>query len=236
VKKLIQGIIDFRRNIRPGYRETFARLALGQKPDSLFIACSDSRVVPNLFASTNPGDLFVIRNVGNLIPSCGTQGVSESDESEGAAIEFALLNLKVKDVIVCGHSECGAMMAISNGREKIQSLHLRNWLRHGEAALSQDKNHWNISADLAPHNRLSQLNVLQQIEHLHSYPLVRERIDAGTLSIHAWWFDIANADVYLYDFEKRRFAIIDEKNAEKLIQKEKTFQSASTHTDDCICS
>src|SRR3954466_9946866 len=113
--KLIRGIVDFRKNVRPAVKETFSRLALGQRPDTLFIACSDSRVVPNLFASSDPGDLFVIRNVGNLIPPCGVQGHSASDESEAAAIEFALQSLPVAQIIVCGHSECGAMDLLARG-------------------------------------------------------------------------------------------------------------------------
>src|SRR4051812_40289676 len=108
MKKLIHGIVDFRQRALPGYREHFARLALGQKPDALFIACSDSRVAPNVFASSDPGDLFMVRNVGNLIPPCGECGVSDGDQSEMAAIEFTLSNLTVSDIIVCGHSECGA--------------------------------------------------------------------------------------------------------------------------------
>src|SRR4051812_40341649 len=119
MKKLRQGIVDFRKSRRPEYAATFARLALGQAPDALFVACSDSRVVPNLFASTEPGDLFVLRNVGNIVAPCGAHGASESDESEGAALEFAILSLKVNDVIVCGHSECGAMRALTEGREKL---------------------------------------------------------------------------------------------------------------------
>src|SRR5436305_14578581 len=97
MKKLIQGIVDFRKNLTEESRTLFAKLALGQKPDTLFIACSDSRVVPNLFASTEPGDLFVIRNPGNLIAPCGEDGRSVSDESEAAAIEFAILSLGVPD-------------------------------------------------------------------------------------------------------------------------------------------
>src|SRR3954467_5724627 len=112
MKKLIQGIVDSRKNLTKESRSLFAELALGQKPDVLFIACSDSRVVPNLFASTEPGDLFFLRNVGNLIPPCGSNGASESDESEAAAIEFAVLTLNVADIIVCGPEECGAMGGI----------------------------------------------------------------------------------------------------------------------------
>src|SRR5262245_9910181 len=100
MKKLIQGIVAFRRNLRPGYRESFAKLALGQSPDALLIACSDSRVVPNLFASANPGDLFVIRNVGNLVPPAGGDGTSWNDGAEAAGIDFAVANLQVTDIIV----------------------------------------------------------------------------------------------------------------------------------------
>src|SRR5580692_2047595 len=142
MKKLVKGIIDFRKTIRPNYQETFARLALGQSPDTLFIACSDSRVVPNLFASTDPGDLFVIRNVGNMIPPCaGTNGHSTADESEAAAIEFAVQTLGVSEIIVCGHSECGAMMALVKGRDKVKTPNLKAWLRHGEKAMNALKNH-----------------------------------------------------------------------------------------------
>lgn len=216
MKKLVQGIIDFRNNVRPSYRETFARLALGQAPDTLFIACSDSRVVPNLFASTDPGDLFVVRNVGNLVPPCGgPHGLSVADESEAAAVEFATQNLGVKDVIICGHSECGAMQALMAGREKVKLPNLREWLRHGEEARE-------LLGDEPPaqsnHNRLSQLNVLQQVQNLRSYPLIRDRLDAGKLRIHAWWFELHSALVYTFDAEAQAFVEIDEKQAAKLTQ------------------
>src|SRR2546425_13171604 len=107
MRKLVQGIVDFRKSRRLDYAETFARLALRQKPDALYIACSDSRVQANVFASTEPGDLFVVRNPGNLVSPAGPDGKSLSDESEAAAIEFALDVLEVRDIIVCGHSGCG---------------------------------------------------------------------------------------------------------------------------------
>ncbi len=113
MRKLVQGIVEFRRSRRPDYAETFSRLALRQKPDALYIACSDSRVQANVFASTEPGDLFVVRNPGNLVSPAGADGKSLSDESEAAAIEFALDVLEVRDIIVCGHSGCGAMAAPS---------------------------------------------------------------------------------------------------------------------------
>lgn len=214
MKKLVQGIVEFRKKILPEYREKFARLALGQSPDSLFIACSDSRVAPNVFASTDPGDLFVVRNVGNLIPLCGHEGHSTADESEAAAIEFAVTQLNVSDVIVCGHSECGAMLALVEGREKVAAPNLRAWLRHGEAALA--RSHQN-PAGLSRVNALSQANVLQQLEHLRSYPLVRERIDAGKLKLHGWWFELKTASVYAYEESLGRFIVIDEDEAARIL-------------------
>jgi carbonic anhydrase len=218
MKKLIQGIIEFRRNVRPNYREKFAQLALGQAPDALFIACSDSRVAPNLFASTDPGDLFVIRNVGNLIAPAGSDGLSTSEAPEAAAIEFALCNLAVTDIIVCGHSECGAMRALLNGRDAVEPFHLRSWLRHGEAALEKLERNTGADPPLARHNQLSQLNVLSQIDHLKTYPLVRERVQAGRLRLHGWWFEIKNADVYAYEDSAGRFVLIDEIHGRRLLK------------------
>jgi carbonic anhydrase len=217
MRKLIHGIVDFRKNVRDSYKDTFARLALGQRPDTLFIACSDSRVVPNLFASSDPGDLFVIRNVGNLIPPCGELGHSASDESEAAAIEFALLKLPVTEIIVCGHSECGAMVSLGNGRGTVEPSNLRSWLRHGEVSLQRMMAGNGLGEHLEPHNQLSQLNVLEQLEHLRTYPLVADRIQAGQLRLHAWWFDIKEAEVYEYDPSEGRFRLIDEEFASRLL-------------------
>lgn len=219
MKKLIAGIVEFRRRLRPEYRETFARLALGQSPDALFIACSDSRVVPNLFASTEPGDLFVVRNPGNLIAPCGEDGRSTSDESEAAAIEFATLALGVTDVIVCGHSECGAMRALVEGKRDLPAPHLYSWLRHAEGALGEVQRGARMKADLSLHNHLSQLNVLRQMDHLRTYPVVRERLAAGRLRLHGWWFDIAQAEVLAYEESDGRFLVIDEAGAGRLLKR-----------------
>ena len=219
MRKLINGIVEFRQKLLPEYRDLFAHLALEQKPDTLFIACSDSRVVPNLFASTNPGDLFVIRNVGNLIPRCDENGISVSDEAEAAAIEFALGNLNVSDIIICGHSECGAMRAIQEGRANVPFPNLKSWLRHGEVTAEQLKRHkLPLNVNLAPHNILSQANVLKQLENLQTYTPVRERMEQKKLRIHGWWFDIAQASVHTYDQEKGTFCLIDEQEAARLLR------------------
>jgi carbonic anhydrase len=218
MKKLIRGIVQFQRDIRPDYRETFARLALGQAPDALLIACSDSRVVPNLFASADPGDLFVVRNVGNLVPPASSSSHPSSDGSEAAALEFALVKLQVPDIIVCGHSECGAMQALLQGRDAIEAVYVRSWLLHGEVSLAELDKHPGPDPTLARHNQLSQLNVLAQLEHLKSYPIVQERIAAGRLRLHGWWFELSKADVYAYEQEQGRFVVIDPMHAERLLR------------------
>lgn len=210
MKKLINGILEFHEKVRPQVRERFAQLALGQSPDCLFVACSDSRVVPNLFASTDPGDLFVVRNVGNLVPRCGSLGHSLGDRSEAAAIEFAVLNLGVRDVIVCGHSECGAMHAMLATDPPKGAVNLAAWLDYGRDSLARLTAEPELAPQLALHNRLSQANVLQQLAHLHSYPAVAERVADGRLGLHGWYFDIAGAEVLAWEPGPRQFVPIAE--------------------------
>ena len=217
MKKLINGIIDFQRSQPASHREKFAKLALGQSPDALFVTCSDSRAAPNSFASTDPGDLFVVRNVGNLIAPCGSHGLSSADLSEAAAIEFAVLNLSVTDIIICGHSECGAMQAILNGREKLDKPNLKAWLRHGEGAMRRLEGETKSRSPISRHNRLSQLNVLHQVENLMSYPIIRERVLNGELRLHGWWFELATATVHFYDAQTDSFVKIDESKSEQIV-------------------
>lgn len=218
MKKLVQGLLDFQRHGLPAYRSTFARLAHGQSPDCLFIACSDSRVVPNLFASTNPGDLFVMRNVGNMVAPSDAAGLSLSDRSEGAALEFSLLTLPVKDIVVCGHSGCGAMKAVLKGYNDQKTPNLSSWLDVGRPALAAFERGGKLGEGLAPEDRLSQYNVLQQLEHLRTYPVVRERLEAGTLRMHGWWFDIGQARVHAYRPDLERFTPIDELEGERMLK------------------
>ncbi len=216
MKKLIQGIVEFRKNLTEEHRELFAKLALGQRPDTLFIACSDSRVVPNLFASTNPGDLFVLRNMGNLVPpvSAGSQ-----EASAQATIEFSIFSLNISDIIVCGHSECGAIHALVQGTETLRCPHLASWLKYGEESLKKVKKGFVLDPKLSLENQISQVNVLQQMKHIASYPFVQERLEKGTLRVHGWWFDIAHADVYCYEPSLNRFVLIDEKEAKLILKR-----------------
>ena len=210
--KLLRGIAEFRKTRRADYAATFARLALGQTPDALLIACSDSRVAPNVFASAEPGDLLVVRNVGNLVPPF-EPAARTGGASVPAAIEFAMEALHVRDVIVCGHSECGGMRALHDGRCPAGAKHLESWLRHGRGSATA---RLEVDPGLTPWDALSQRNVLLQLDHLRSYPAVAAAVAARSLRLHAWWFDIARADVLDYDAERRRFVVLDEARVESL--------------------
>lgn len=214
MRKLLQGIIDYHRHRRPAYKEIFARLALGQQPDALLIACSDSRVAPNVFASTEPGDVFVLRNVGNMVPA----QAEAAGCSEHAALEFAVRQLEVLDIIVCGHSSCGAMRALLAPEAVVPPLpHLQGWLHHGRAALEHLRAGAAIDASLPEVDQLSQLNVLLQLEHLRGYAEAAERIERGRLRLHGWWFDIGNAEVLDFDPTAGAFRVIDESRGAELL-------------------
>ncbi|GDX83698.1 carbonic anhydrase [Deltaproteobacteria bacterium] len=218
MKKLLDGIRDFHDRVRPSYRERFAHLALGHSPDCLFIACADSRVVPNLFASTDPGDLFVLRNVGNIVPpddAGAASGAAHPDDSAGAAVEFAILGLAVRDIVVCGHSSCGAMRAVLCDERPANAPNLDRWLQHTEPSRARLEREPALSPLLPQVDRLSQAHVLQQLDHLRSYPAVAERLAAGKLNLHGWWFDLSNAEVLAFDGETRAFSSLAEQLARR---------------------
>lgn len=218
MKKLVKGIVAFRETHLAEYREKFARLVKGQNPDVLFIACCDSRVVPNTFASCDPGDLFVHRNIGNVVPP----KTAHHETSCSATIEFAIRALKVKHVIVCGHSECGAMQFFTQTSNDLSLPQVKQWLRYAEPSYQRflkAENHPGFE-HLNDHNKLSQINVLQQLDHLMSYPEVDERVKAGTLHLHAWWFDLETADVLQYESDADAFLVIDENHANKMLEGE----------------
>jgi carbonic anhydrase len=217
MRKLISGIVEFRERLLPQYAERFRNLAFTQSPDALFITCSDSRVVPDLLVSTHPGDLFTMRNVGNLIPPATADGVSIGDVSEASAIEYAVLVLKVANIVVCGHSECGEMKAVLAPGPKLGAPNLEKWLHHASAAAFRLEHEGALDGRLPLHDQLSQLNVLVQMEHLVAYPSVRAQVAAGVLHLSGWWFDIATGDMYSYERASRSFEIIDGQLAERII-------------------
>ncbi len=220
MKKLLNGIIEFRQQSLEDYRKKFSSLALNQSPDTLFVACCDSRVVPNVFASSNPGDLFVLRNIGNLIPPYHKAiSPNSTDESVAAAIEFALECLHVSHIVICGHSDCGAMNATLKHTtdNPAQFPFLNIWLKNVEPSYARFQKSKPTHADISPCNQLSQINVLQQIDHLKTYPVVIDRINNKQLTLHGWWFDLATANIFYFDEQVKVFLIIDDAKAQQLL-------------------
>ena len=215
MRKLVEGIVRFRREMRPGYRAQFAHLALDQRPDTLFVACSDSRVVPNTFASTDPGDLFVLRNPGNIVP---TEDASRVPAAAGAAaaVEFAVRRLGVTDAVVCGHSDCAGMKAMAAGSQE-GSGPLASWLQAAGDSLRELERRPELAPERPFHDRLAQAHALVQLEHLKTHAPVRESLAAGRLRLHAWWFDLAGADVHAWEPALGRFTLIDEAEAERIL-------------------
>jgi carbonic anhydrase len=205
MEKLISGIHRFRTQYWSDNRELFQRLATqGQSPDALFITCCDSRVDPTVFTQRQPGDLFIYRNIGNFVPPYLDGRLDGT--GVGAAIEYAVDHLHVRDIIVCGHSDCGAMNALYKDREVFaESPHITDWLKHGDGTLA-------VMADNYPgksrEERLaitSEENVLVQMENLRTYPVVQRAAREGRLFVHAWFFEIGTAEVYAYNPEKGQY-------------------------------
>jgi carbonic anhydrase len=205
MKKLLRGIIEYREKVLPDYKERFAELAKGQSPDALFISCSDSRVEPSLVASSDPGELFVMRNAGNLVPIAHDSGHSTGDESEAAGIEYALAALHVRDIVVCGHSSCGAMKAVLDGKLPPGAPNLVAWLRHADAAATMLKEKGPLDPERPLYDQLSQWNVLVQLDHCRSYPMVAKLVEERAVRLTALWFEIATGSVHVYDDETQRF-------------------------------
>lgn len=213
MKKLLEGILEFRVQHLQSYRERYEKMVSGQAPDVLFIACSDSRVVPNLFASTDPGELFVVRNMGNMIPPYSKK-FAEQGHSEFAEIEHALTNLPIEHIVICGHSECSAMHTLASNQQTNGSV--AQWLKncgfrmddHEIDANVQIKGDYFTSLSLI--NKMSQINILQQIKHVKTHPLIAQKISSQNLKIHGWYFDLKTADIYTYREKSSQFILISE--------------------------
>jgi len=205
MKKLIEGVQKFQKDLFRAKQSLFERLADGQKPLALFITCSDSRIDPNLLTNTEPGELFVLRNAGNIVPPYGAVLGGEA-----ATIEYAVNVLKVDDIIICGHSHCGAMA----GRLAPTSLGelpaVRDWLIHAEdSRCVVPKNYGHISDDSDPLTIAVEKNVLVQIEQLRTHPSVAAALARNELDLHGWVYQFEMGRVFAYHAEKERFLPID---------------------------
>jgi len=191
--RIIQGVLNFQQRIFGKKQGLFQKLAEGQKPLALFITCSDSRVQPDLLAQTEPGELFVLRNAGNLVPVYGA-----GSGAEAATIEYAVVQLRVRDVILCGHSKCGAMHGLLEPEALGRLPSVAGWLEHARALLPKIQS----AGDLSPGERLKRAieeNVLLQLEHLRTHPSVRDALAARTLRLHGWVYHFEKGKVESYD-------------------------------------
>lgn len=227
MERLIRGILEFRARELPRLRARFRELAEGQTPDTLFITCSDSRVVPDLIVSTDPGELFVSRTVGNLVPPGNKQGLSVGDVSEIACIEYALMALEVEHLVVCGHSRCGAMKAVLDQKPVVGAPNLTAWLEIARSSPARLACSPFIDPKLPEVDRLSQANVIEQLCHTMTYEAVKDRVTAGKLHLHGWWFDVATGDVYVLDQKRGGFVLLDEAEGERVLSGEEEIAPTS---------
>lgn len=208
MEKLYKGIHKFRESYFIKEEDFFKGLSHSQEPEVLFITCSDSRVDPTLVTQSKPGELFIVRNVGNIIPPY--DAIRERN-SVVAAIEFAVLVLKVKDVILCGHSNCGAIKSLYMDEKDLCKMpHLMNWLKIASPARDMVRSIYPDLSGEALQKTTEKENVLVQLRNIESYPFVIDALNDGRLHIHGWYYNIGTGEVYSYNpvkdsFEKIRY-------------------------------
>jgi len=200
---IISGVKTFQRDVYPQNSDLFEQLAKGQSPDALVITCSDSRVDPFLLTQARPGQLFVLRNAGNLVPKYGgpVGGVT-------ATIEFAVVALAVPNIIICGHSGCGAMAGLLNPGQLRGMPRVTKWLEHAEVVRESIAAAGPLDAADAL-DRAVEANVIVQLDHLRSHPSVADMLRSGQINLHGWVYDIATGAVTTYDSERSQFVPLE---------------------------
>lgn len=213
VPKFAAGVVRFQNEVYPEKKDLFERLARGQSPEALFITCSDARVETAMITQTDPGELFICRNAGNIVPphTNHTGGMT-------ASIEFAVAALKVPHIVICGHTECGAMHGAMHPEGIDKLSHVKEWLSFAKAAVQ-------IVDELAPDasdadrmRLLLEQNVILQLQHLRTHPAVAARMARGDLQLHGWIYDIRTGSVLAYDESGNRFVPVQERYADAIAE------------------
>ena len=205
MNRLLDGVRHFRHEIYPSRREVYKRAArTAQRPHTLFITCADSRIDPELITQSGPGEIFVTRNIGNLVPAYGEMlgGVS-------AVIEYAVAALGVGHVVICGHTDCGAMKALLHPEQAEKLPTVKAWLRNAEAARSVVEAQNQGADEKVVLNALIEQNVLHQLVHLRTHPSVAGALAQRALTVAGWVYDIGEGDVRIHDSASNRFIPID---------------------------
>ena len=201
IHQIHQGLQRFQTVVFPRMRSLYESLAEKQKPHTLFLTCGDSRIEPSLLTGTEPGQIFVERTPGNIVP------IYDETASVGvlASIEYAVAVLGVKHIIVCGHSACGAMKALLDANALNELPATRRWLKYAHPALEQLNSASSFDSEPDRQTRLAQLNVIEQMAHLHSHPAVQQRLTEDYLQIHGWFYEIHTGTVVVFDPDKSGF-------------------------------
>ena len=205
VQRLVAGVHRFKHEMFRRQQELFQRLSQGQEPQTLFITCSDSRIDPNLITHTAPGDLFVLRNAGNLVPAFGA-----TSGGEVATIEFAVTGLEVRDIVVCGHSHCGAMKGLLHPEYLAEMPAVAEWLKHAEATRRIIRSKYGHLTGDALLDAAIEENVLMQLENLQTHPAVAVALAQDLLKLHAWVYEIASGEVFAFDDSSEQFLPLGE--------------------------
>jgi len=193
VQRILRGLRHFQKHVYPKHRDLFQKLALGQRPEALFITCADSRIDPCMLTQTKPGDLFISRVIGNIVPPYpdAIGGVS-------ATIEYAVGVLGVADIIVCGHTDCGVMKGVVNPEPLEPLTSVTAWLNYAQPArkaVAREGTQSELEYLLA----VTERNVIQQLSNLRTHPSVAARLDQGDLRLHGWLYDLGEGGVTAYD-------------------------------------
>jgi carbonic anhydrase len=201
--KLLQGIRHFKSKTYPQYQELYESLQDAQQPHTLFITCSDSRVDPQLLTQCGPGELFVLRNVANMVPPYPQ---AEEAPSAVAVIEYAVNVLEVEQIVVCGHSNCGGCAGLYLPESKLAELpHTARWLRYGEEAKERARRAGETDAAANRARLTERANVLVQLDRLAAYPFIEEKHRRGEIGLSGWHYVIPGGEVYIYNRDNERF-------------------------------
>lgn len=203
LQNIVEGFKHFRKEVFPEQEALFKSIATVQMPRAMFITCADSRIVPELITQSSPGDLFVTRNVGNVVPPYG-----QNNGGVSTAIEYAVMALGVQHIIVCGHSDCGAMRVVLHPEQLESMPTVKAWLRHAEVARTVVLENCGCLNETTL-DILTEENVISQLDHLRTHPSVAARLASGDLFIHGWVYDIESSAIMAFDDERGEFLPLD---------------------------